>query len=410
LSSPLQNALTMIMAGGRGERLYPLTRSTAKPAVTFGGCFKIIDFTLSNCFNSGIRQVYLLTQYSNATMNRHVQLAWEPLFRHELGEFVESLPPQHRSAEDWYHGTADSLYQNIDVLQRHRPEQVIVLSGDHVYKMNYADLLDYHLQVEAELTVAGVEIERSRAKDFGVMEVDSGNRLRRFVEKPKDPPAVPDNPGKALVSMGVYIFATAALVRELIRDAKGPRSGHDFGKDIIPSLMERGRRVFVYPFRAEPAKTARYWRDIGTLDSYFECNLDLLAPRLEMPLYDRHWPIRTYVGSQPPARIVDSTIDASLRGRAVESLICPGCVISGAQVERSVLSPRVRVHSKADVYESILMEGVDVGRGAALRRAIVCPRVNVPEGVQVGFDPDKDRARFVVTPQGVTVVPEEYVW
>jgi glucose-1-phosphate adenylyltransferase len=407
---PLQNALTMIMAGGRGERLYPLTRSIAKPAVTFGGCFKIIDFTLSNCFNSGIRQVYLLTQYSNATMNRHVRLAWEPLFRYELGEFVESLPPQHRSAEDWYHGTADSLYQNIEVLQRHRPEQVLVLSGDHVYKMNYAELLDYHLQVGAELTVAGVEIERSRARDFGVMEVDGDHRLRRFVEKPEDPPAVPDDPGTSLVSMGVYVFATAALVRELVRDARDPHSGHDFGKDIIPSLIERDRRVFVYPFRVQGTKQARYWRDIGTVDSYFDGNLDLLSPRLEMDLYDSRWPIRTYVGPQPPARITDSRIDSHAQGRVALSLIGPGCVVSGGEIERSVLSPGVRVHARACVHGSILMEGVEVGRGTALRRTIICPRVRVPEGVRVGYEPDRDRARFTVTPQGVTVVPEDYIW
>jgi len=406
----LQKTLTMIMAGGRGERLYPLTRDVAKPAVTFGGCYKIIDFTLSNCFNTGIRQMYLLTQYSNMTMNRHVRLAWDSLFRNELEEFLESLPPQHRSVEDWYHGTADSLYQNINVLQRHRPEYVLVLSGDHVYKMNYCEMLECHVRTGAELTIAAVDIERTRAHDFGVIDIDLDNRVRDFVEKPKDPPTIPGNPNMSLVSMGIYVFNTAKLVREIIRDAKDPDSGHDFGKNVIPALVERGDRVFVYPFRDEHRRSSMYWRDIGTLDSYFTCNLDLVAPQLEIDLYDRRWPIRTYVGTHPPARIVDSTVRMGLKGDAVDSLISQGCVISGGCVERSVLSPEVRVHSGAHVSESILMEGVDIGRGASLRKTIICPHAYIPEGAKVGFDHDADRSRFIVTEQGVTVIPGEYAW
>jgi len=402
--------LAMIMGGGRGERLYPLTRDTAKPAVTFGGCYKIIDFTLSNCFNSGIRQVYLLTQYSNVTMNRHVRLTWDSLFRTELDEFLESLPPQHRSVEDWYHGTADSLFQNLNVLQKHRPEYVLVLSGDHVYKMNYIGMLDYHVRVGADLTIAAVETERTRAREFGVMEIDPDNRVRHFVEKPDNPPIVPGTPEVSLVSMGIYVFTTEKLAKELIRDAKDPHSSHDFGKNIIPSLIERGDRVFVYPFRGQNGRRSGYWRDIGTLDSYFTCNLDLVAPVLDIDLYDRGWPIRTHVGLHPPARIVDSTVNTAQKGETADSLVSPGCVISGAHVKRSILSPAVHIHTGADVSECIVMEGAEVGRNVVLRKTIICPRVRVPNGTKIGLDHAADRSRFIVTAQGVTVIPADYTW
>jgi glucose-1-phosphate adenylyltransferase len=410
MSSMVHQVMTMIMAGGRGERLFPLTRDVAKPAVTFGGSYRMIDFTLSNCLNSGIRRVYLLTQYSNLTMNRHVRQAWDLLFRNDFDEFLESLPPQHRSVEDWYHGTADSIYQNIHILQKHRPEHVLILSGDHVYKMNYVEMIESHVRSGADLSIAGVETERSRAKDFGVMEVDGENRVHRFVEKPGDPPSIPEKPGRSLVSMGIYVFSTVKLVRELIRDAKDPNSGHDFGKDIIPSLIARGDRVHVFPFRDANSGASIYWRDIGTLDSYFACNLDLVAPQPEMDLCDRKWPVRTYARPYPPARIVDSTVDTARKGEVLRSLISQGCVISGGRVEGSVLSPDVRIHTGAHVSESILMEGVDVGRGAALRRTIVSPHVRIPEGTRVGYDDLDDRRRFMVTEQGVTVIPEEYPW
>jgi glucose-1-phosphate adenylyltransferase len=276
--------------------------------------------------------------------------------------------------------------------------------------MNYVEMLEYHVRVEAELTIAAVETERARAREFGVIEIDADNRVRHFVEKPKDPPAVPGNPGVSLVSMGIYIFTTVKLVKELIRDAKDPHSSHDFGKNIIPSLIGKGDCVFAYPFRDENGNPSGYWRDIGTLDSYFACNLDLVAPHLKIDLYDRDWPIRTYAEARPPARIVDSTVDTAHQGEAVDSLISPGCVLSGARVERSVLSPDVRVHAGAYVSECILMEGVDVGHGAILRKAIACPRVRIPTGTRIGVDHAADRARFIVTPQGVTVIPPEYQW
>jgi len=408
--SVAQDVLTMIMAGGRGERLFPLTRDVAKPAVTFGGSYKIIDFTLSNCFNSGFRRVYLLTQFSNVTMNRHLRRAWDSVFRNDLDEFLEALPPQHHSVEDWYHGTADSIFQNLNVLQKHRPERVLILSGDHVYKMNYAEMLQAHVAASAELTIAGVETDRMRARDFGVMEADGENRVLRFVEKPKAPPGIPANPEKSLVSMGIYVFNTVKLVRELIRNAKDCHSNHDFGKDIIPAMIGQGDRVYVHSFRDGCTGSPKYWRDIGTLDSYFTCNLDLLAPQLEIDLYDLHWPIRTYVGPHPPARIVDSTVDFTKKGAAEHSLISQGCVVSGGRVERSVLSPEVRVHTGAHVSQCILTEGVDVGRGAAIRKTIVCPGVRIPDGIKVGYDRDADRRLFTVTEQGVVVIPEEYAW
>lgn len=405
-----EKALTLIMAGGRGERLYPLTREVAKPVVVFAGSYKIIDFTLSNCFNSGIRQIYLLTQYSNLTMTRHLRLAWDPLFRGELDEFLEALPPQHRSSEDWYHGTADSIFQNIELLERHKPEWVIILSGDHVYKMDYSLMLESHIAKGAELTIAAVEIERAQAREMGVMGVNSEMRVQAFVEKPQDPPTIPGNPGISLVSMGVYIFNTAKLVRELIRDAKTEGSRRDFGRSIIPNLVAVGDPVYAYPFRDARYNKPAYWRDIGTLDSFYSANIDLVDPYPIVNLYDNTWPIRTYFGQYPPARIVDSSIDLGLQGKVVDSLISSGCVISGALVERSVLSPEVRVHTGAKVSDSILMNNVDIGRRAQVHRALLCPGVEVPDGEVIGLDPESDRQRFIVTEQGVTVVPGGFAW
>ncbi|MBU0507879.1 glucose-1-phosphate adenylyltransferase [bacterium] len=405
-----EQALTLVMAGGRGERLYPLTRDLAKPVVPFGGSYRIIDFTLSNCFNSGIRQIYLLTQYSNLTMTRHLRLAWDSLFRGELDEFIEALPPQHRTAEDWYRGTADSIYQNIELLEAHKPEYVLVLSGDHVYKMDYSLLLEYHIEKHAELTIAAVEIERAEAQQMGVLGVDADCRVREFVEKPENPPPIPKNSNMSLVSMGVYVFNTAKLVRELIRDAKDPHSKRDFGRNIIPSLIERDEMVMAYPFREERTRKTAYWRDIGTLDSYYTTNLDLADPYPEIDLYEQRWPIRTYFGQFPPARVVDSSLDLGLHGTVVDSLICSGCVISGGRVEKSVLSPQVRVHTGAEVTESVLMERVDIGRRAVVRRALLCPGVHVPDGATIGVNHEDDAARFIVTPKGVTVVPGDFTW
>jgi glucose-1-phosphate adenylyltransferase len=404
-----ERVLTLIMAGGRGERLYPLTREVAKPAVTFGGIYKIIDFTLSNCFNSGIRQIYMLTQYSNVTMNRHVRLGWNALFRSELDEFIESIPPQHRSAEDWYRGTADSLYQNINLFERHKPDHVLILSGDHVYKMDYGKMIEYHEKMGAELTIAAVELDKSKASEMGVIGVDSDFRIKEFVEKPADPPTIPGDPSKSLVSMGIYVFDTKRLVRELIRDSKSENTSRDFGKNIIPSLVNSGSNVFAYPFRNENGNP-RYWRDIGTLDSYYEANLDLIQANPEIDLYENNWAIRTFTGQNPPARTVDSTLDKAQRGVAIDSLISAGCVISGGKVERSVLSPEVRIHTGTEVSDCILMDKVDIGRRCIIRNAILCPGVHLPDNTKIGVDPEADRARFSVSPQGISVVQDGIVW
>lgn len=410
MSNPMKHVLTMIMAGGRGERLFPLTREVAKPAVTFGGIYKIIDFTLSNCFNSGVRQIYLLTQFSNVSMNRHVRLAWNPVFRGELDEFIEALPPQHIGSESWYLGTADSIFQNVNLLERHKPDYVLILSGDHVYKMDYSKMVDYHIAKGAELTIAAVPLERSEARDMGVMGVDADYRIREFVEKPSDPPAMPGHPDLSLASMGVYVFSTGKLVRELVKDYKDPNSKRDFGRNIIPRMIEAGDPVYSYPFQDEKTGGPAYWRDIGTLESFYTANIDLVKPSPAIDLYDRHWPTRTYSPQTPPARIVDSTIEQTLEGVVVDSLISAGAVISGGRVVRSVLSPEVRVHTGAEVSDSILMEGVDVGRRSTVRNSIICPNVRIPQGVRLGVDPEEDRARFIVTASGVTVVPEGYVW
>ena len=400
----------MIMAGGRGERLFPLTREVAKPAVTFGGSYKVIDFTLSNCFNSGFRQIYLLTQYSNVTMNRHIRMGWDSLFRGELEEYIEALPPQHRSVEDWYHGTADSLFQNIDVLQEHKPDYVLVLSGDHVYRMDYGRLLQYHIEQKAELTIAAVETDPVTAREMGVMAVNETNRVREFWEKPASPPTVPGRPNVCFVSMGVYVFSTPKLVRELIRDAKDSKSRHDFGRNVIPAMISNSDTVVAYPFVDAASGEPLYWRDIGTLDSYYESNMDFVRPASPLDLYDSTWPVRTHMSPRPPARVIDSTLDPSLVGTVVDSLVSAGCIVSGSRVERSVLSPDVTVHTGAHVSDSILMEGVDIGRGAVVRRTILCPRVRVPAKAEIGVNPELDRTRFIVTTGGVTVVPRGYTW
>jgi glucose-1-phosphate adenylyltransferase len=395
--------LTLIMAGGRGERLYPLTRDRAKPAVAFGGIYRIIDFTLSNCLNSGIRQIYLLTQYSNVSLERHLKLGWN-FFNRELGEFIESIPPQYRTENQWYAGTADCIFQNINLLQREKPERVLILSGDHVYKMDYQDMIKFHLDTGAEVTVAAAEIPRRQASQMGVIAVDKTFRISKFLEKPKDPPPMPGREEVSLVSMGVYIFNTPKLVRELIKDSK-TNSEHDFGKNILPDMMTRKEKLYAYPFKDKNQKKAKYWRDIGSLDSYWEANMDLVSVNPEFNLYDQEWMIRTYQGQYPPAKTVFVNEKEARVGQVLDSLVSGGCVISGGRVQKSVLSPRVRVNSYAKVEESILMEGVDIGRHAHIRRAIIDENVKVPAGFQIGVHPEEDAKLFSITPGGITIVP-----
>jgi glucose-1-phosphate adenylyltransferase len=397
-SPSLRDSLVMILAGGEGQRLYPLTRTRAKPAVRFGGAYRIIDFTLSNCLNSGLRRIYLMTQYAATSLQRHLRTAWSPMLTEELGEFIEMLPPQRLFADRWYAGTADAVFQNLMVLQEERPPFVFLLSGDHIYKQNYADLLCAHEASGAVLTVACVPRPRGEARQFGVMQVDEAGRVTGFQEKPADPAPMPGNPDYALVSMGVYLWHTETLVRRVAANATQSGS-HDFGKDIIPAMVAAGEPVYAYFFQ-DATGAPSYWRDIGTLDSYWETTLDLVAPLPQLDLYDPAWPVYGSRRRRPPAKIVSG------EHLAVEdSLLAPGCIISGASVKRSVLSPGAVVEEGAQVHESIVMDEVVIGAGAQVRRALLDEGVRVPPGYQIGLDPRRDRRRFVVTDSGVVVVP-----
>ena len=397
----LKTTLTMLLAGGQGERLYPLTRDRAKPAVPFGAIYRIIDFTLSNCVNSNLRRIYVLTQYKSSSLDRHLRLGWN-IFNPELGEFLYTIPPQQQLSETWYRGTADAIYQNIYTLEQERPPRVLILSGDHVYKMDYSRLLHFHEEKEADLTVACVEMSREQARQLGVMEIDAEARIVGFEEKPQDPKPVPGAPDRSLVSMGVYVFRTETLVRSVVEDAK-QNTAHDFGKNIIPDLVKRGR-VFAFKFHDENRKEVQYWRDIGVIDTYWEANMDLVGADPLFNLYDSAWPIRTYQEQYPPAKTVSSGEAAG--GRLLNSLVAGGCVIAGGRVERSVLSYGVRVHDRAGVEDAILMEGVDVGRGAQVRRAIIDKDVIIPPGCRIGHDPEHDRRRFTITEGNIVVVPK----
>ena len=412
MSNPLQRStLTLILAGGQGERLYPLTKDRAKPAVPFGGIYRIIDFTLSNCLNSECPRIYVLTQYKSFSLDRHIMLGWSSLFNNpEIGRFIHILPPQQRTGQTWYLGTADAIYQNIYTLEREKPERVLILGGDHIYKMNYAEMIQYHVDKKADLTVACVNIPKEEANQFGIAVVDGDNRIQGFQEKPKENPAtLPGDPDHCFGSMGIYIFSTDVLVRRISADARR-ETAHDFGKNIIPEMVSENARVFAYPFKDENKKDVAYWRDVGTIDSYYEANLDLTEVNPLFNLYDDSWPIRTYREQFPPAKFVFSEqtgTQAVRRGQALDSLISPGVIVSGGTVEHSVLAPQVRINSYSHVQDSILMEGVSIGRRAKIRRAIIDKGVRIPEGTTIGYDVEADRARFTVTANGVVVVPKE---
>jgi glucose-1-phosphate adenylyltransferase len=391
----------MVLAGGRGERLYPLTRDRAKPAVPFGAIYRIIDFTLSNCINSGIRRIYALTQYKSTSLHRHIQFGWDILSA-PLGEFIEAIPAQQRIDEHWYQGTADAIFQNINILQEERPDLVLILSGDHIYKMNYRRMIAFHLEKEADLTVAAIRMDRKLSREFGVMEIDENWRIVGFQEKPEEPKAIPGDPGGILASMGIYIFNTEVLVRRLIEDTRSD-SSHDFGKNIIPMMIGRDR-VFTFDFRRGDCGGTEYWRDVGTIDAYYEANMDLISVTPQLNLYDAQWPILTYQPPSPPAKTV--WIEEGRVGTALNSIISNGCIISGGNVKRSVLSPRVTIHSFAEIEDSILLEGVDVGRNAKIKRTIIDKEVLIPPGMEIGYHLEEDAKRFTVTPSGIVVVPK----
>ena len=399
----VDDALVILLAGGAGERLYPLTRDRAKPAVFFGGPYRIIDFTLSNCINSGLRRIFIATQYKSLSLNRHIRMGWS-IVSEELGEFVEILPPQKRVSEHWYQGTADAVYQNAYSIVQESPHQVIVLSGDHVYKMDYAKMLRFHKERGASMTLAAIEVPLQDATRFGVLSVDQNDRVIGFVEKSPNPPAIPGSPGLALGSMGIYIFDTDVLLKALEADATRSTS-HDFGKDIIPALIAE-LPTYAYHFYDENKKASKYWRDIGTLDAFYDANMDLCGVDPEFNLYDPEWPMRTYQPQAPPAKFVFAE-KGRRAGEALDSIISPGCIISGSRVMGSVLCPNVRVHSYGEIEQCILMPGVRVGRHARIRRAIIDRDVLIPRGAVIGFNPEEDRKRHTVTELGVVVVTED---
>jgi glucose-1-phosphate adenylyltransferase len=397
----VKKVLAMILAGGRGERLYPLTRDRAKPAVPFGAIYRIIDFTLSNCLNSGIRRIYALTQYKSTSLHRHIQLGWNILSA-PLGEFIEAVPAQQRIDEHWYQGTADAIFQNIYTLQVERPDLVLILSGDHIYKMDYRKMIASHLERGADLTVAAIRMDRNHSREFGVMEIDGNWRIVGFEEKPEEPKTIPRDPGGILASMGIYVFNTEVLARRLIEDARSD-STHDFGNDIIPMMIGKDQ-VFAFDFREGDCGGTGYWRDVGTIDAYYEANMDLISITPQLNLYDSQWPILTYQPTSPPAKTV--WIEEGRVGTALNSIISNGCIISGGNVKRSILSPKVTVHSFAEIEDSILLEGVDVGRNAKIKRTIIDKEVQIPPGMEIGYHLDEDAKRFTVTASGIVVVPK----
>ena len=398
----LRDVAAVLLAGGAGERLYPLTRDKAKPAVSFGGPYSIVDFTLSNCVNSGLRKIFIATQYKAQSLNRHVRMGWS-VVNAELGEFIEILPPQKRVSENWYLGTADAVYQNLYSLERESPRWVIILSGDHIYKMDYSKMLDVHIARGAALTMAAIEVPLTESRRFGVIEVDEDSRLVGFEEKPATARPTPWNAAVCLGSMGIYIFDTEVLVRELIRDAEEPTS-HDFGKDILPRLVAGGERVYAYLFWDENKKESKYWRDVGTLDAYYDASMDLIQVDPVFNLYDPDWPLRAYQPQFPPAKFVFD--EEGRRGSAVQSLVSMGCIVSGSNIQRSILSPGARVHSYCEIEDSILMPNTTVNRHCRVRKAIIDTEVSVPRGAIIGYDAAEDRRRHTVTENGVVVVTQ----
>ncbi len=399
-----KKTLTFILAGGQGERLYPLTRDRSKPAVHFGGTYRIIDFPLSNCLNSDMRKIIVLTQYKSLSLERHISTAWN-LFHRELGAFIDVVPPQQRITDDWYRGTADAIFQNIYIIEMEKPEYVMILSGDHIYKMDYNRMLHFHIENNADLTIAAIETPLDEAKRFGVLEVDKSQRLIGFKEKPDSPRPIPGKKDRAFVSMGLYCFKTEKLVTYLSQDHKLEGS-HDFGKDVIPRIF-KDDRVFTYDYVENEGDRA-YWRDIGTIKSYYEANMELLTENPPIDLYERGWIIRTYMEQFPPAKILSE--DNNSFTKVINSIASNGAVVNNGSVLHSILSPGVRVQNNAVVENSILMHGVTVGKNAKIKNSIIDKRIKVPENEEIGYDLDKDRKRFTVTEEDIVVVPKEFVF
>ncbi len=398
----MQEILTMILAGGKGERLAPLTQVRTKPAVPFGGKYRVIDFTLSNCLNSGLRKIAVLTQYKSHSLDLHIRAGWN-IFNPELNEFITPLPPQQRINADWYKGTADAVYQNMFLVEQQKLPYLLVLSGDHVYKMNYRGMYDFLISKNADAVVSAIEVPIEQAKQFGVLAVDHDDRITRFEEKLPNPSPLPNHPHLAYVSMGIYLFKTETLARRLFEDAQ-QGTVHDFGTNILPNMLKQDR-VFAFPFVDNNKKTVKYWRDIGTLDAYWEANMDLVSVDPQFNLYDADWPIRTYQGQFPPAKFVFAEEgDEGRAGVALDSIVCGGCIIAGGRVQGSVLSPNVVVKDHALVQDSIVMENVVIGNHAKIKNAIIDKDVVIPANMEIGYNLEVDRARYTVTDSGLVAI------
>ncbi len=399
------DTLVCLLAGGEGERLLPLTRDRAKPAVPFGGIYRIVDLTLSNCINSGLRRIFVLTQYKALSLNRHIREGWT-ILANELGEFVNVLPPMKRVGDSWYQGTADAMYQNLYSVGSEDCKYVLILSGDHVYKMNYQLMLNQHADANAEVTIGTLEFDLAEASRFGIAEIDSNRRIIGWAEKPADPKPSPTNPNKCNVSMGIYCFNRDLLLGALIADAGDPGSRHDFGKDVIPKLIDK-HKVYSYNFVDENQTEAKYWRDIGTIEAYYEANMDLVAVSPVFNLYDNHWPLRTYQPQYPPAKFVFAQ-EGRRMGVAIDSIVSMGSIISGGRVTNCVISPDVRVNSYTEIENSILFSHVHIGRYSRIRHAIIDRHIHIPERTEIGFNLDEDRKKYFVSEGGiVVVVPEQ---
>ena len=400
-----RNTLALVLAGGRGTRLQGLTEWRVKPSVPFGGKFRIIDFTLSNCVNSGIRKIGILTQYKSQSLIRHIMQGWSMLHP-EFGEFIEVLPAQQRIDDSWYSGTADAIYQNIDLIKRYNPKNVLVLAGDHIYKMDYSNILAFHKNRGADLTVSGIEVPLNEASRFGVMEVDRYRRVIGFEEKPKYPVSIPQNESKALISMGIYVFETDFLFEQLIKDAENPFSSHDFGKDIIPKVIE-DHHVYAYPFKDIETDKSYYWRDVGTVDSYWKANMELVGVTPELNIYDSDWPIRTRLRQYPPAKFIFN--DEGRRGMAVDSMVSEGSIVSGSYIEESLLFTNVRVEEYSTIRQSVILPNVIIKPNCRISKAVIDKDCVIPEGTIIGEDPVEDRRHFQVSDEGIVLVTPKMI-
>jgi len=400
----MERTTTMIMAGGRGSRLFPLTKQCAKPAIRFGGIYRIIDFTLSNCLNSGIRRIYLLTQYASTSVERYIRHGWALLFRSEFHEIIETRPPQHVIDGEWYQGTAHCIYMNMDLVRQERQDNVLILSGDHIYKMDYRKMLEFHRDENADLTIACVDLPLENAQNMGVIEIDDDFRVKSFEEKPEFPKSIPGDPTKALCNMGVYLFRTKTLNEVLKADAEDNSSQHDFGRNIIPNMLNASSKVMCYLFWDENKKASKYWRDIGTLDAYYEANADLVEIDPLFNLYDNEWPVRGFFPQSPPAKTVFNWGNENRIGLALDSLLSPGVIISGGKVEHSILSPNVKVHSFSQIYNSIILDNVEIGRSCFIRNAIIDSNVIILPGTHIGLNPESDRQNYTLSDRGIVVV------